>query len=237
MFAYRGTSHRSFQVQAKLVSRTPEEATANAKYLNLIRSWVLPDFGNSGATPPIVTLTGYANANIRNLECFIRTYSWQFSDEVDYIFTGAEPMPVIGALSVDLEEIYSAREITEVSPWKIRNSDGTIMLATSIASLSNDLSFQGIATLSNSTINSLLSPITGDLMSIAKNPLTVVTQNSPQLTEAVKGIQSIQSNTFITGAPLGESAGVPTSLESSVSQAADSFGRSSLSNLGPTFNV
>lgn len=237
LFAYRGTSHRSFQVSGKLVSRTPDEATTNARYIDLVRSWVLPDFGSSGASPPIVTLTAYSNSNIKKLQCFVRTYSWQFTDEVDYIFTGEQPMPVIGVLSVDLEEIYSAREITAVTPWKIKSASGSIIGSPSISSLSDNLSFQGLASLENSELNSLLSPITGDLMSIAQNPLGAAVQNSPQISEAVQGIKAVESNVFITGAPLGETAGIPDNLSSSISQAADSFGRNSLTNFGPTFNI
>jgi len=212
LFAYRGTSHRSYQVSGKLVSRTPDEATINARYLNLIRSWVQPDFGASGATPPIVYLTAYANSNIKQLSCFVRTYSWQFTDEVDYIFNGEQPMPVIGVLSVDLEEIYSATEITQVTPWKIKDASGSVLSGSvPFSSLGNNLSFQGLATKAISAeqqISGLFNQIAN--ADLSQNPLSSIVNNSPQLSSVTKGISSITNNQFISGVSAPVANQVPT---------------------------
>lgn len=120
MWAYRNTSGRKYQIQGKIVSRNANEAGANAGYLNLIRKWVLPEFGGSGATPPIVYLSAYDNDNIDALQCVITSYSWSFPEDVDYIYAGSVPMPIIGMLTVDLEEVYSAEQITG-GAWKILN--------------------------------------------------------------------------------------------------------------------
>lgn len=120
LWAYRSTSGRKFQVQGKIVSRTPNEAGANAGYLNLIRKWILPDFGGTGATPPIVFFSAYNNDNIDRVQCVISAYSWNFPEDVDYIYSGSVPMPIIGALSVDLEEVYSAEQIT-AGNWAIKD--------------------------------------------------------------------------------------------------------------------
>jgi hypothetical protein len=122
LWAYRNTSARHFSVTGKLVSRTVDEANANSNYLDLIRSWSLPDFGESGATPPIVKLYAYLNNNIFGVPCIIRAYSWTFPDDVDYIYMADSPMPVIGILQVDLDEAYSAQQITNKA-WKINRSD------------------------------------------------------------------------------------------------------------------
>lgn len=123
LISYKNTSSRTWQIQGKLVSRTPDEATANVYYLDLIRSWVLPDFGDTGATPPILTLYGYRNTNIDGRKVVLKQYDWSFGDEVDYIYTGGQPMPVIGLLNISVEEVYSAAEVTG-KKWKI-NIGGT----------------------------------------------------------------------------------------------------------------
>ena len=58
IFTYRNTTSRHFSIPIRLVSRNGKEADENANKIDLIRSWVLPDFGNSGATPPFVFFFG-----------------------------------------------------------------------------------------------------------------------------------------------------------------------------------
>lgn len=125
LYAFRNTSSRTFGVQARLVSRNAGEANKNTKVLSLIRSWILPDFvgrlGAPGAPPPILKFSAYNNTNIKELNVVITSYSWTFDDQTDYIFKGViDPMPVIGNLSVELLEIYSAQQITDVTPWDIK---------------------------------------------------------------------------------------------------------------------
>src|SRR5574343_353051 len=84
IWAYRNTTGRRFTVPGKLVSRTPKEADTNAKYVNLIRSWLLPDFGGSGATPPLVYLSGYNNSNLNRVQCVVKSYSISWPDDVDW---------------------------------------------------------------------------------------------------------------------------------------------------------
>lgn len=120
LYAYRNTSSRTFGIRAKLVSRNASEADRNIRNLDLVRSWVLPKFGDDGAPPPILKLTAYSNKNISKQTCVMKSYSWEFPEDVDYIFDGSQsPMPIIGNLSIDLVEIYSANEILAIDPWKI----------------------------------------------------------------------------------------------------------------------
>lgn len=121
LWAYRNTNGRHFSINGKLVSRTPSEARANAGYLTTVRRWMLPDFGDSGAPPPIVFLSAYNNRQINSVPCVVLSYSWSFPEEVDYIYGTPEPMPVIGTLNIDLEEAYSAEQIT-AGAWKMKQS-------------------------------------------------------------------------------------------------------------------
>lgn len=123
LFSYHSTTGRKFSVTGKLVSRTPNEADANSRYLDLARSWLLPEFGTTGATPPVILFKAYNNNNLNNVQTILTSYSWAFPEEVDYIWGGKVPMPVIGTLQINLEEIYSAEQITAGS-WKINVGSG-----------------------------------------------------------------------------------------------------------------
>lgn len=124
LWSYRNTSGRKFGITGKFVSRTVAEARRNLYYLNLIRSWMQPGFGGSGSTPPVLELFAYNQANINGVNVVLKTYGWTFPDDVDYIFdpenTDVSLMPVIGTLQVDLDEVYSAEEISQVTPWQMK---------------------------------------------------------------------------------------------------------------------
>lgn len=44
---YKNTGSRSFEISAHFISRSPEDALANMKYVQTLRSWTLPFFGMS----------------------------------------------------------------------------------------------------------------------------------------------------------------------------------------------
>jgi hypothetical protein len=131
ILTYKNTSGRNFGVTAKLVSRNSDEATANSRIVDLIRSWVLPDFGKTGATPPIVKLSAFYNKNIKNVPCIIKNYSINYPDDVDWIFgldslEDRNPMPVVTTITLTLEESYSALQVTKKA-WKMKitNANGS----------------------------------------------------------------------------------------------------------------
>lgn len=132
LYAYRNTTSRNWEIQAVLVSRTEKEAIANAKALNTVRSWLLPDFAASGAPPEILKFSAYDDPNINSVTCILRNYSWNYPSDVDYVFVADHKMPIIGTLGISLLEIYSAKEIQEAKVWKmqkigndtIKNPDG-----------------------------------------------------------------------------------------------------------------
>lgn len=120
LYAYRNTSSRTWDIQALLVSRTSIEAASNSKILNTVRSWLLPDFANYGAPPDILKFSAYGDANINEVTCILRSYSWNYPSDVDYVFTTKHKMPIIGTLGISLLEIYSASQIQE-KKWQILN--------------------------------------------------------------------------------------------------------------------
>lgn len=127
LYAYRNTTSRNWEIQAPLVSRNIQEASVNSKILNTIRFWLLPDFGQTGAPPPIIKFSAYGDPNIKAVTCILRNYSWNYPTDVDYVFPTGDgaslehKMPVIGTLGISLVEIYSASEIQKRT-WKINIS-------------------------------------------------------------------------------------------------------------------
>lgn len=119
---YQNTSSRVWQITAKLTSRNPAEATRNLDYINMIRAWAMPFYGNGtanefslnrlvGSPPPILTLAAYGKQMIGPVPCVLINYSWTFPNDCDYITTetGA-PFPVILDINLTLKESFSPAE-------------------------------------------------------------------------------------------------------------------------------
>ena len=128
IIAYQTTGSRHFNVTGPLVSRNVDEARANSGYVDLARSWVLPNFGEGsgapgkeGSTPPILKLWAYNNANINGLQVVLRSYSFGFPNDVDYIHEGVYPFPTLATLTLDLAEVYSGEQLTN-GAWAIKIS-------------------------------------------------------------------------------------------------------------------
>jgi hypothetical protein len=240
ILSYRYTSARKFGVQAKLISRTPAEASINAGYLDLIRSWILPDFGGTGATPPTCIFNAYGNSNIQNLPVIIDQYNWSFPEDVDYIFTGSHPMPVIGLLTFELQEIYSPLEITQ-QKWKMNEvaspDSNTLGFNQSVNRTLNSLGFAsgtpsvaglgtGFSGLANGSVPG--DPSLGSISSLGSNPVSGAAgiSNSPEIKSFAA---SVNSNPFVTGVS-NDISSTPTApfSQPSVTQG-DAFGRSSFS--------
>lgn len=139
---YHGTKNRTWSVTGLLASRTMEEATKNQSYLNLIRSWVMPYYGqgtakdkefgqNLGAPPPILTLSAYGDKMIGPVPVVLENYGWNFANDVDYIQTnlGTDPdnppvpFPVLVDVSLTFAESYSPAEYSNFSLRDYRNGD------------------------------------------------------------------------------------------------------------------
>lgn len=234
LLSYRKTSARAWSIAGKLVSRTANEANANARYLDLIRTWMLPDFGGTGATPPILTLYGYRNSNIDGRKVVLRSYSWGFPEELDYIFAGGQPMPVIGNLEVALEEVYSAEEITN-GKWKLNVSgSGKFEQGESGSSSSFNLQLGNartdpLATLipSSSNMSSVMSALEGGKPTIPgviagtmARTLGTAALNSPAVRAVTSNLPPVLKNILVSGGnvAIGEVGKMVTGTVSSVTQ-------------------
>jgi hypothetical protein len=138
LFAYRNTTARTFQISGKVVSRNEGEARVNARNLDLVRSWMLPGFAGTGAPPPILFLSAYRNPGTDRLPVILRTYTWTYPEDVDYIFSsdGETIMPIISQLNLEVVECWSAEEIN-LKKWKIDiGNDGEMSLGAGSTSIS-----------------------------------------------------------------------------------------------------
>lgn len=130
---YKTTKSRNWSLEAKLISRTTEEATENLKYINLLRSWTMPFYGNGtqkafpkllGAPPPILTLSGYGDSMIGPISCVLERYDWRWPNDIDYIPTNnGEPFPVIVDISLTLRESWSPNEFSNFDLLHYKNGN------------------------------------------------------------------------------------------------------------------
>lgn len=215
--SYKNTSSRKWTITGSLVSRTKSEAQANGRYLDLARNWVLPDFGGSGATPPILRFFAYGNNNIKNRKAVLTSYDWNFPNDVDYIYTSTQPMPVIGTITLSLEEVYSAEEITNQA-WKLSIPDGGKFQPGENGSSTSftDITVPGAlmqqlgrANIQPSTVfstvsNRLQKGVTPTLAGVIAGQLTrslgAKIVNSSQVQAVFNGVPAAARNVFVAGA-------------------------------------
>lgn len=103
---FRNTKSRTFSIGAILVSRTISEAEKNMRYLQMLRGWQLPYFGNSsgltevnqnsdlkgmlGAPPDVLYLWAFSNTKIPDRASLLDTTSGQ-----NYSLVNLNKIPVV----------------------------------------------------------------------------------------------------------------------------------------------
>jgi len=93
---YKGTDSVQWTVNATLVCRTTEEATRNLEYLNRLRGWTMPFFGENtkndarfknktGAPPPVLKFKGFRESIVGEVPVVITSLNWNWPKDVDWI--------------------------------------------------------------------------------------------------------------------------------------------------------
>lgn len=137
---YRSTNSRAWSLSnIKLVSRTAAEATENLKKLNMIRSWVMPYYGQGtaeefnlmfGAPPPVLIFSAYGSSNIDEHPVVLLNYNFSYPNDVDYIecqtdetagIMAGTPFPVLCDISITLKESFSPAQFSGFSLSSYRN--------------------------------------------------------------------------------------------------------------------
>jgi len=214
LYAYRNTAGRNFGISGRLVSRNVKEAETNSYYVDLMRSWTLPDFGESGATPPIIKLSAYDNPNIQGIKCILRSYNVTWPDDVDWIYESSPPFPTLVSFSVDLNEAYTAEEIT-AKAWKILVSPvaaindlggvisvgGSAVGTPDISGLSSQPNFKGIASDTYANVQTVGNLITDPLKNIGNGSTTSTLgiNNSADISENIINNNRLSNPLFSGG--------------------------------------
>lgn len=141
---YKTTSSRSININGRLFARTSEEATQIIKYMNLIRSWVMPYYGSGtlnnnetgrliGAPPDTLKLNAYGDRHLHDVPVVLASYAWTFPDDVDYIPAPIEdspggrvivvPCPRIIDVTLTFMENYSPEEFSKFDLSSYRKGD------------------------------------------------------------------------------------------------------------------
>ena len=128
---YEKSPSLTFSVsEVKLVSRTPQEAWRNLKYLNILKSWRMPFFGQNaypqymGAPPEVLLFSAYSiggnsrRGNINNVPVVMTQLDYTYPNDCVYIPTANNgddisntPFPTIMTLNIALSETFSASDI------------------------------------------------------------------------------------------------------------------------------
>lgn len=113
---YIGTQARTYQLTARMVSRTEKEAARTYRYTHLLKSWTVPKKGGADEenTPEILKLYGYGmDKQIRGVPVVITSLSIDYPATVTYITTPDKKafIPIIQNFSISLKE---ARNIDEL---------------------------------------------------------------------------------------------------------------------------
>jgi hypothetical protein len=192
---YQSSQSRSWSMTAKLISRNSTEASRNLETINIIRSWVMPFYGQGtaqdgvyskylGAPPPIITLSAYGDKMIGPVKTVMTQYSWDFPNDVDYIKTlNNTPFPVLIELTLNLTETFSPAEYSgfNLNAYKQGNMQQAFK---AIARADRPLPKQQAAPMAPSaaavaepTVVSTTTPSKSKVVESAKNAVTTKVEN------------------------------------------------------------
>lgn len=135
---YKNTESTQWTVNATFISRTTAEATQNLEYVNRLRAWTMPYYGDVtgaqyperlGAPPPVLILSGFRKHMIGPVPVVLTSLNWNFPKDVDYIPAqsptggGLIPFPTVIQIGIQLIESFSTAEFNNFSLNDFRLGD------------------------------------------------------------------------------------------------------------------
>lgn len=128
---YQGSPSRTFSIEATFASRSVAEATRNARYINLLRSWRMPEKKSTGfnsdiSPPSRLFLSGLGN-QFNRIAVRMTDLNIPFPEDVDYIRTESGfDIPIVISISITLKEARSIQELAEfnISAFREGRLDG-----------------------------------------------------------------------------------------------------------------
>lgn len=126
MLIYMGSPSRDFSITAKFVSRTRLEATQNSRYVQLLRSWRMPEAEGGGfniTTPSRLTLLGL-NGWFNQVAVRMTNLTIESPDDVDYIESyDKQRVPIVWPVTISLKEARSPTNLQEFDIKRFRTGD------------------------------------------------------------------------------------------------------------------
>lgn len=155
---YKGTDSVQWTINATLVARNSNEATLNLYYLNTLRGWTMPFFGQNtateyttklGAPPPVLMLSGLRERVIGPVPVVITSLNWNWPRDVDYLPTdpnnteehGAAmassdgrpiPFPAVMNIAIQCVESFSTEQFNRFSLSDYRNGNMSVAFNTTM---------------------------------------------------------------------------------------------------------
>lgn len=124
ILGYSGTTSRTISISAKLVSRLATEAKINKNRIQVIRHWVVNDFGvgNTGSPPPILRLKAFKNT-FPEMQGYLTSYSVEYPSDVDWITTTeGDPFPTVMTVSMSFIETYSPAQMRSFNRYNLKGA-------------------------------------------------------------------------------------------------------------------
>jgi len=123
---YRGTKSTTWTISATFTCRTREEAQKNYYFINRIRSWCMPFFGQKqldgefstrlGGPPPVLNFSGWRGL-VGTVPVVLTNAQWNWPRDCDWIPTnvfdkdGQEiPFPTVMNINLNIVESFSAEQ-------------------------------------------------------------------------------------------------------------------------------
>ncbi len=140
---YKGTDSVQWSINALFVARTTDEATDNLRYINRLRGWSMPYFGENtaadykeklGAPPPVLKFSGWRGGILGERPVVITSLNWNWPRDVDYIPARATdrdgvegeaniPFPSVMSVAIQVVESFSTTEFNQFSLKDYRAGD------------------------------------------------------------------------------------------------------------------
>lgn len=134
---YKGTKSVQWTITAVLTAATVNEATLNRYYVNSLRTWTYPYFGDAqqalgrlGAPPPVILFSGWRGL-VGEVPTVITNLNWTWPKDVDWLPTQdidpqsgmPIPFPAVVTITITLVESFSPSQINNINLASYRAGD------------------------------------------------------------------------------------------------------------------
>lgn len=134
---FKGTESTTWNVNATFIARNSDEATQVLYYLNTLRGWTMPFFGDNtgsvyekqlGAPPPVLLFKGLRNV-VGEVPVVLTSVNWVWPNGVDYIPStwtkdgDFVPCPTVITVALSMVESYSTTQFNRFSLMDYRHGD------------------------------------------------------------------------------------------------------------------